>query len=251
MGSGTAGMKKPNFFDYFYRFMTSAPWPSRLAMVAYFAMYLINPILGRPSPEQADAMLSGARFAILGTVLLLASVSVHLFNRKLTGEKQRTGNIVFLILILPVLVSLIALALGALTEGLVAPVILASSSIHLIVPLTFMVIILVEGVIHYQSQEGESLLLIVLTFVSMLLMVYTFACLYYVNGLVAIVGSDMAPSFYDVFYFSGVTWTTLGYGDMVPVGLGKVLAVFESMFGWVLMSLMTAIFLRILTGSGK
>lgn len=251
MSSGTTAIRMPNFFEYFFAFMTSAPWLSRIAMLAYFVMYLINPVLGRSSPEQTGALMSGARFAILGTILFLASMSVYLFNRNLTGQKRRTGVLVFLIMILPVFVSLIALLLGALAEGLVAPVIIAASSLHLVFPLLLMVIILMEGVIHFNNQEAESVLLIVFTFVAMLLMVYTFACLYYVNGLVTIAGSEALPTFYDVFYFSGVTWTTLGYGDMVPVGAGKMLAVFESMLGWVLMSLMTAIFLRVLVGGEK
>lgn len=35
-------------------------------------------------------------------------------------------------------------------------------------------------------------------------------------------------------YFSGVTLMTIGYGDIVPVGLGRLIAVVESLIGYVL-----------------
>jgi len=38
-------------------------------------------------------------------------------------------------------------------------------------------------------------------------------------------------SFFDYFYFSIVTATTLGYGDYHPVGMGKVFASLEAIFG--------------------
>lgn len=33
-------------------------------------------------------------------------------------------------------------------------------------------------------------------------------------------------------YFSGVTLFTVGYGDMVPVGVGRWIAIIEAMFGY-------------------
>ncbi|GAA0498732.1 potassium channel family protein [Salinibacillus aidingensis] len=35
-------------------------------------------------------------------------------------------------------------------------------------------------------------------------------------------------------YFSGVTLMTIGYGDITPIGIGKFIALFESMIGYVL-----------------
>ncbi len=37
--------------------------------------------------------------------------------------------------------------------------------------------------------------------------------------------------FYDALYYSVVTFTTLGYGDFTPVGIGKMLAIMESYSG--------------------
>lgn len=45
-----------------------------------------------------------------------------------------------------------------------------------------------------------------------------------------------SPDFLDLFYFSGTTYTTLGYGDIVLVGDGRILAVIESLMGLVLIA---------------
>lgn len=36
------------------------------------------------------------------------------------------------------------------------------------------------------------------------------------------------------FYFSGVTLLTIGYGDITPIGIGRVIAIFQALFGYVL-----------------
>lgn len=48
--------------------------------------------------------------------------------------------------------------------------------------------------------------------------------------------SVYSPSFLDIFYFSGTTYTTVGYGDIVLVGDGRILAVVESVMGLVLIA---------------
>ena len=42
------------------------------------------------------------------------------------------------------------------------------------------------------------------------------------------------------FYFSGVTLTTLGYGDISPVGFGRVIAVFLAIFGLTIIAILIA-----------
>lgn len=36
------------------------------------------------------------------------------------------------------------------------------------------------------------------------------------------------------FYFSGVTLLTIGYGDITPIGIGRIIAIFQALFGYVL-----------------
>lgn len=50
------------------------------------------------------------------------------------------------------------------------------------------------------------------------------------------------------FYFSGVTLMTVGYGDITPVGWGRLLALIESLIGYILP---TAFFLKIWQGKGE
>ena len=45
-----------------------------------------------------------------------------------------------------------------------------------------------------------------------------------------------SPDLMDFFYFSGSTYTTVGYGDIVPLSDGRVLAVVESVVGLVLIT---------------
>jgi hypothetical protein len=51
----------------------------------------------------------------------------------------------------------------------------------------------------------------------------------------------------DVLYFSIVTWTTLGYGDIVPAIPSRMFAASEAICGYVFMGLYLAIVLHVLT----
>lgn len=44
------------------------------------------------------------------------------------------------------------------------------------------------------------------------------------------------PDFIDILYFSGTTYTTIGYGDIVIVGSGRIAAVVEGVMGLVLIA---------------
>jgi len=35
-------------------------------------------------------------------------------------------------------------------------------------------------------------------------------------------------------YFSGVTLLTIGYGDVTPIGIGRIIAIVQALFGYVL-----------------
>lgn len=50
------------------------------------------------------------------------------------------------------------------------------------------------------------------------------------------------------FYFSGVTMLTIGYGDITPIGIGRLLALIEALIGYVLP---TAFVLRIVHTQGS
>ncbi len=45
-----------------------------------------------------------------------------------------------------------------------------------------------------------------------------------------------SPGFIDMIYFSGTTYTTIGYGDIIILGHGRMLAVVEGVMGLVLIA---------------
>jgi len=50
--------------------------------------------------------------------------------------------------------------------------------------------------------------------------------------------------FKDCFYFSLVTWTTLGYGDFRPTENLRIIAGFEAFLGYIFLSIMIALLLE-------
>lgn len=45
-----------------------------------------------------------------------------------------------------------------------------------------------------------------------------------------------SPSFLDLLYFSGTTYTTIGYGDIILTSNGRIMAVVEGVMGLVLIA---------------
>lgn len=91
-----------------------------------------------------------------------------------------------------------------------------------------------------------------------LLLIYTiviigFGLIYFIlsfHGGVLMTPEANIPStvlgrLYEAIYFSGVTILTIGYGDLSPVGIGRLLALIEALIGYILP---TAFVLRLVTG---
>jgi hypothetical protein len=70
-----------------------------------------------------------------------------------------------------------------------------------------------------------------------LLVIMGFATAYRVTAVVGSSGStsDTSLGFFDYFYFSVITFSTLGYGDLHPIGvLGQALACLEVAAGFIM-----------------
>lgn len=80
-----------------------------------------------------------------------------------------------------------------------------------------------------------------------LLIVYTtvitgFALIYFIlsfQGIILVEHGELEQvsvfgSLIHSFYFSGVTMLTIGYGDIVPIGIGRFIALIEALIGYVL-----------------
>ena len=87
------------------------------------------------------------------------------------------------------------------------------------------------------SHPGSIVLSLLLAVIAHLLEILIFAFAYqFMLSHEMISFSINAPDFIDIFYFSGTTYTTVGYGDIVLVGNGRVLSVVESLMGLVLIA---------------
>lgn len=69
-----------------------------------------------------------------------------------------------------------------------------------------------------------------------------FGLIYFIlsfHGIVLVEGDELRKvgklgSLIHSFYFSGVTILTIGYGDIVPIGIGRLVALIQALIGYVL-----------------
>ena len=47
-------------------------------------------------------------------------------------------------------------------------------------------------------------------------------------------GGNMGHLVEDIIYFSAVTLLSVGYGDLVPIGIGRIIAIIQALFGFLL-----------------
>ena len=75
-------------------------------------------------------------------------------------------------------------------------------------------------------------------------MILGFTGFYVSGGLNSPLSGATASSFRDALYFSLVTWTSVGYGDLQPHTTLRVVAGIEAMAGYISMAVLLGLFLR-------
>lgn len=81
-----------------------------------------------------------------------------------------------------------------------------------------------------------------------LVMMIFFALAYKLGGLYETRTYTTASSPWDFIYFSMITWTTVGYGDLIPASvISKLAAGIEALMGYLVMALYLAALLRMAT----
>ena len=86
---------------------------------------------------------------------------------------------------------------------------------------------------------------------TMIILVMTYADIYASSGLVIDMTARPEPipitTRQDAVYFSVVTWTTLGYGDLVPQGFCRILAASEALIGNIFLGSLIVLLFMFLT----
>jgi hypothetical protein len=237
-------------YDYFFKFFGEAGLPAKLVFAAFFLVFLIVPILGGPSSANAKSLESGLVFFGLNFVFYLTAAVLYRFNQGLNDPRlEHSGKVIMAMIVVPISIYSFLAVFSAVLGSEVISVLRVSSSVVIIIPLVLVISLLVESVIRRGISQSHSRVPLVLVFVTILLIMYTFAIIFFVNGLLVKTstptGTTLVPvDFEDAFFFSGLIFTTLGSSDIFAIGVGKGLMLFESVSGYLVLGFLTAIFIQ-------
>ncbi|HEV2132088.1 MAG TPA: ion channel [Longimicrobiaceae bacterium] len=75
-----------------------------------------------------------------------------------------------------------------------------------------------------------------------MLLILAFASVYQRLGIIdsTAEGSPITHSFATAIYYSIVTFTTLGYGDFYPTGLGRAVAAMQALTGYLILGILAS-----------
>lgn len=115
-----------------------------------------------------------------------------------------------------------------------------------IVSLLVLFVIWILNALRFESRRVRLILLCHLYSICFSpVLIYLYAKLYEANGIIES-GVDKIYSFKDCLYFSIVTWTTLGYGDLAPTSEMRLWAASEAVVGYAFTALIISLFILLL-----
>lgn len=104
------------------------------------------------------------------------------------------------------------------------------------------VALLIRRVRSVLGGEGRIWMQVGIVLLEVALLVAGFAAMYAQIGIMDTTqqGSPVIHNFWTAAYLSVVTFTTLGYGDIYPTGLGRALAAMQAFTGYVILGLLAS-----------
>jgi hypothetical protein len=237
--------ERPSLLGYFRLFMKNCNLPSKVVLISFFIVTLITPLYGKPPTEGGEGYATTSIGFIIFTVQAGSILVLFMFNRSLPDNYVKTGRNAIYLIALPVVLMLMASIFAAFDLNIFDRYLnRVLASLAITVPLLIVVVLLVQSVLQ-DKKEKVSYLPALLIFSTFILIIYTFATVFFINGYV--LNADGHPgNFFDALYVSGQAFTTLGFSTAQPSGIGEGLAVFEALCGYIVLSLLTAVFLQIM-----
>ena len=86
-------------------------------------------------------------------------------------------------------------------------------------------------------------------FLLLLMTISTFTAIYEMEGIIC--SGELVKSTYESFYFSIVTWTTLGYGDCLPTKNIRHVAAIQALMGYLMMAIFISIFMSLISNNSE
>ena len=116
-----------------------------------------------------------------------------------------------------------------------------------LVPILMCIWAEILGFVKDSKNAGEKLRSIGYLSAYAIVLIFWFSGIYYSHGGVGVTKGDWGSS----IYFSIVTWTTLGYGDIQPTGALRFVAAIEALTGYLYMALLTGSIISLLGFTNK
>ena len=141
----------------------------------------------------------------------------------------------------------LAFAMSAAAAGLIysdAPPIFAD----IVLPIVLFVSFVANTALSFRIRRSERELQIRCLRVNILLiigLILAFGQIYRLSGL------EVPSDRFDYIYFSFVTFTTVGYGEIVPTGATRLVSIVEAMVGFFTMPLLVAQILNLMNSQDR
>ncbi len=92
-------------------------------------------------------------------------------------------------------------------------------------------------------KNRQYLIVVLQSFINVFISIFLYAALYRQHGLI-VNGVSRHIDWLEATYFSGVTWTTVGYGDMITPRSLQLIPTIEAINGYLAMAVMMALIFK-------